>query len=200
VDSKEEQEWRKSLQHFPNREAWLTAAVSEIRPWFKEIDVELPEKIRVACGWSKRAGKGIGWCWKREASSDGTNEILVTPEQADPVKTLAVLVHELIHSSDDGESKHSGHFRTTALAIGLEGKMTATQAGSALTDRLTKLTEQLGVYPHASINPALSTIPKQTTRMIKLECPEDGYTVRTTRKWIDVGLPSCPSGHTMELG
>jgi len=187
-----------NTQH-TNRESWLNAAVTEIRPWFTEIGVDLPEKIRVACGWSKRSGKGIGWCWKREASSDGTNEILVTPEESDPVKTLAVLVHELIHASDNGESKHAGDFRTRALAIGLEGKMTATQAGQALTDRITKLTEQLGSYPHASINPAMSTIPKQTTRMIKITCPDDGYVVRTTRKWIDVGLPTCPCGTLMEL-
>lgn len=184
---------------YENREAWLTAAVAEIRSWFTEIGVELPEKIRVACGWSKRSGAGIGWCWKNTASADGTNEILVSPEIDDPDKTLATLIHELIHASDNGESKHAGDFRTRALALGLEGKMTATHAGQALTDRITKLTEQLGSYPHASINPALSTIPKQTTRMIKLTCPDDGYVVRTTRRWIDFGLPSCPCGTKMEL-
>lgn len=39
--------------------------------------------------------------------------------------------------------------------------------------------------------------PKQSTRMIKLVCPADGYAVRTTRKWIEVGLPRCPCGREM---
>lgn len=41
---------------------------------------------------------------------------------------------------------------------------------------------------------------KQTTRMLKCECPQCGYTVRTTRKWLDVAVPVCPvHGHEMEL-
>lgn len=34
--------------------------------------------------------------------------------------------------------------------------------------------------------------PVQGTRMLKCQCPECGYTVRTTRKWIDVATPVCP--------
>jgi hypothetical protein len=182
------------------REGWLTAAVDGVRPWFDEVGVTLPDKIRVACGWSKRAGTAIGWCWKSEASADGTNELLISPETDEPAKALATLVHELIHASDNGESKHAGYFRETALALGLTGKMTATRAGDALQARLDKLADSLGPYPHAAINPLMSATPKQTTRMIKLTCPDDGYTVRTTKRWIDVGMPSCPCGERMELG
>lgn len=32
----------------------------------------------------------------------------------------------------------------------------------------------------------------QTTRMIKCECLECGYVVRTSRKWAAMGLPICP--------
>ena len=185
---------------YDTREGWLNAAVAELRGWFREIDVELPDSIRVACGWSKRAGKGIGWCWKQSASSDKTSEIQISPEIDDATKVLATLVHELIHAHDDGESKHAGEFKRVAVAIGLEGKMTATVAGSSLQGRLSELVKNtLGQYPHAAINPALSTIPKQSTRMIKLECPDDGYTVRTTKKWIGQGMPSCPCGSEMEL-
>jgi len=34
--------------------------------------------------------------------------------------------------------------------------------------------------------------------MIKVVCPEDGYIVRTTAKWLEVGMPSCPCGTQME--
>lgn len=37
------------------------------------------------------------------------------------------------------------------------------------------------------------------SRMLKLICPNDGYTVRTTRKWLDVGSPSCPCGEVLTL-
>lgn len=36
-----------------------------------------------------------------------------------------------------------------------------------------------------------------TTRLRKCECPECGYTIRVTRRWLAVGLPGCPCGETM---
>jgi hypothetical protein len=39
---------------------------------------------------------------------------------------------------------------------------------------------------------------KQGTRMIKLTAAGYcGYTVRTTRKWLDEGYPLCPNGQPM---
>jgi hypothetical protein len=35
--------------------------------------------------------------------------------------------------------------------------------------------------------------------MLRLECPACGYTCRTTAKWIEVGLPTCPCGEEMVL-
>jgi hypothetical protein len=36
--------------------------------------------------------------------------------------------------------------------------------------------------------------------MILVKCPkpECGYQVRTTRKWLDVGVPTCPCGELMK--
>jgi hypothetical protein len=53
--------------------------------------------------------------------------------------------------------------------------------------------------------PKVHTGPaKQSTRMVKAICLEahedealNGYTVRTTRKWIAAGVPKCPAGHDM---
>jgi len=42
-------------------------------------------------------------------------------------------------------------------------------------------------------------IKKQTTRMIKAECPSCGYTARISQKWVDVGLPTCPCGDTLSV-
>lgn len=39
---------------------------------------------------------------------------------------------------------------------------------------------------------------KQTTRLLKVECGQCGYTVRLTRKWLDVGPPGCPEHGPMD--
>src|ERR1022692_2215192 len=97
---------------YANRESWLEGAVVELRPWFADIGAKIPDQVRVACGWSKRSGKNaIGWCWHTEASADQSNEIQISPELDMPIRVLATLVHELIHASDNGESKHTGYFR-----------------------------------------------------------------------------------------
>lgn len=187
---------------FATREEWLNAAVNELRDWFKDVGVTVPVKVRVACAWTKRPQKGaIAWCWPTKSSADGYNEIQVTPEIADPLPILGSLIHELIHAADDCESKHGAHFKQAARAIGLTGKMTATIASPGLEGRLTGLAARLGPYPHGTLNPStpIDGKPKQTTRMLKIICPMDGYTLRTTQKWVDVGLPYCPCGMEMNL-
>jgi hypothetical protein len=183
---------------YDTREEWLNAAMRELEGFFTDVGVKIPGEIRVSCAWAKRPGKAIGWCWRKEASTDRTNEIQISPELDDPVKILAVLVHEMIHASDNGASKHVGKFKQVALAVGLEGKMTATMASPELLARLEKLATTIGPYPHSALNPMMDTKPKQTTRMIKVVCPDCGYTVRASHKWIEIGLPTCPCGNEME--
>lgn len=56
------------------------------------------------------------------------------------------------------------------------------------------------VEPEVAPEPVLPEPPKkQATRMIKVCCPGCGYTIRTTQKWIDVGLPTCCCGEEMEV-
>ena len=188
------------------RESWLTEAIDNILPWvLAGADVETPTRVRVSVGWPGGKGKKgntIGQCWHKSASSDDTWEIFVSPKLDDTVQILGVLTHELCHVADQNESGHRGRFKTLATAVGLTGKMTETTAGEELTERLTRLSEALGPFPHAALAEAVgsgSTTHKQVTRMLKLQavgCCD--YTVRTTRKWIDEGLPSCPHGIEME--
>ena len=96
---------------------------------------------------------------------------------------LDVLVHELVHVADDCKSGHKGAFKRNALAVGLIGKMTATVAGPLLQPKLQKIADNLGPYPHATLS--IADRKKQTTRMIKVECPECAGVFRTTQKWID---------------
>ena len=79
---------------------------------------------------------------------------------------------------------------------------------------------ELGAFDHGRLDPDVASVPapvpagegggpamppkvhsgpaKQGTRMVKLTAPDCGYTVRTTRKWIDQGAPMCPHGVAME--
>jgi hypothetical protein len=190
------------------REEWLENAVVALKPLFDEIDVELP-KVRVSVGWPsqgglKSKGRVIGQCWKTTVATDGVAQMFLSPMLDEPLLLLATLVHELIHAVDDCESGHRGAFAKMARGIGLEGKMTATVAGKELEEKLVGIfMEQLGPFPHAAINfeelEKERAKTKQSTRMIKLECPADGYIVRTTAKWLDsLGAPQCPCGEEME--
>jgi hypothetical protein len=181
-----------------NREAWLTAAVELMRPLFAAIDVELPETVRVSCGFpgGKSPAKTIGQCWY--TADDKVAQVFVSPILVDPVDVLGVLVHELIHAWDRGQSGHAGAFRACAKRVGLTGKMTATTVGDELREQLAEMVGELGGYPHARLNLIAAAEKKQGTRMLKVECPACGYTLRTTAKWLEVGVPTCPCGTEME--
>jgi len=186
------------------REEWLLALTDMVRPLFKEAGAELPARLRVSCGWPSSRGlatptaksRTIGQCWPTELSNDGTPEVFVSPYVADSLDVAAVLVHELVHVADNCKNGHGTPFKRIAVKLGLEGRMTATHAGEALKKRLAAMVEIVGTYPHASLD--RSQLKKQGTRMVKVECPECGYVVRTTAKWIETGLPTCACGAEME--
>lgn len=183
------------------REAWLTAAVTALTPPLTALGASVPP-VRVSVGFPGGRGRKnavIGQCWAAEAATDKVAQVFISPTIVDPVQVLATLLHELIHAVDGNKSGHKGQFARIARAVGLTGKMTATVPGEVLTASLTAVLDGLGAFPHAALRPGAEGAHKpQGTRMLKVQCPADGYTVRTTAKWLDVGLPTCPCGETME--
>lgn len=186
------------------REEWLLAMTELLRPLFAAAGAPLPQRVRVSCGWpSSKAltsptsqNRTIGQCWPTACSADSTPEVFISPYLSEAVHVAETLTHELIHVWDDCRNGHKAAFRRIALKVGLEGRMTATHAGAELRERLNALCTQLGPYPHATLDRSMQ--PKQGTRMLKLQCPDCGYTVRTTRQWIEQGLPVCPCGEEMQ--
>lgn len=183
---------------FKTREQWLAAGVEKLDKQVVKGQYEVP-KVRVSCGWPKGGRKGqhtIGQCWY--SAEDGVPQIFVAPDQNDPVRILDILLHELGHACLP-DAGHKKPFKQFMAAVGLEGKATATVASEDLRGKLEKMAETLGEYPHSTLNGKTGGEKKQGTRLVKVECPCCGYIVRTTAKWIETGLPSCPQGTEMEV-
>jgi hypothetical protein len=178
-----------------NREDWLTAAVSELRPFFDAIGKPLPQNVRVTCGFpsnAKRSG-AIGECWADTASADKTFEVLISPVLDHPLQVFDVLVHELCHSTA-GAMNHGVNFQKVAALMHLVPSASkgwkATARADTFSPTFGAIIDSLGPYPHAALT--MNTKKVQTTRMLKAVCPSCGYTVRLTSKWAALGLPSCP--------
>lgn len=180
-----------------NREQWLTEVAKALEPIFAEHDYSLPP-YRVSCSWPARSAlsaknRRIGECWSPDASADATTEMIISMGIDDHIEVTATLVHEMVHAAVGVEHGHKAPFKRCATAVGLIGKMTATTAGPELTERLNAIMVKIGPYPHARID--ASTKPKQTTRLVKAQCGQCGYTVRVTRSWIEIAIPICPVDH-----
>lgn len=184
------------------REQWLNAGITALRPLFIDAGYTVPDNVRVTCGFpskgalpGKKGSYSMGQCWS-DTSSDGKMfEIFISPLDSDPTTVLGTLTHELVHATVGLAAKHGKPFKRCALAVGLEGKMRSTHSGEALQIKLKDISATLGAYPHDSLKSAKMTdgTKKQTTRLKKCECPECGYTVRVTAKWLDMGAPLCPN-------
>ena len=185
------------------REQWLIDLAKQLEPLFIEQGATLP-KYRIACGFPSKGGlsaknRTIGECWNPNASADNTTEIIMSITKDEPMKVAGVVAHEMIHAAIGTEAGHGPKFRRLALAIGLEGKMTATTESDAFKRRVQPILDKIGDYPHAKLDASMRK--KQTTRMVKCVCDESGYTIRTARKWIDLhGAPISPmNGLTMRV-
>lgn len=189
------------------REQWLLALTEHFRELFKRHGAEIPTKIRMSCGWPSNRALGkkkrvLGQCWPAHLSLDGTVELFISPylsavDTADGVG--ATLAHELCHAALPPKEGHGPLFRKLAVAIGLEGKMTATTAAPRLQYFIEQAAKEIGPYPHATLD--LSKQPKQSTRLLKVECPsancdfaqenERSYSVRMSASVFEFAAPRC---------
>jgi hypothetical protein len=190
-------QYTEAPEPYATREEWLVAAVEQFRPMFAEIGRTIPA-VRVSVGWpggSGRKNKTIGQCWPTLATADKVAQVFISPVLMNHKQVLETLAHELVHAVDDCQSGHKGDFAKMARRLGLEGKLTATQAGDEMTAKLADMAALLGAYPHGQISAGNGADgpKKQTTRMVKCECPDCGYIARTSRVHLEAhGAPICP--------
>ena len=189
-----------------NRESWLNRVATGMAPLFDALATPLPDRIRVAIGFTSagRKGKAIGECWDNRLSADGHFEIFIRPDLAHapdamPAQIAAILAHELVHAAVGIPAGHGKTFKRIATGLGLVGPMRATTPGDAFLAAVAPILAAAGPLPHARLDTAGETTApkKQAARMLKCECQACGYTVRTARKWLETaGAPLCPiAGH-----
>ena len=171
-----------------NRETWLAAFADAARGQFASAGAPLPDRIRMAVGFTSKGARGsrIGECWSDAVSADSTFEIFISPFESNSARVADILTHELVHAAVGLECGHKGAFGRVARALGLEGKLTSTKGGEAWREWALPIIGRLGEIPHAALVSGNSSArPKQTTRMIKLECADCGAVVRASRKVIE---------------
>jgi len=171
------------------REAWLDAFVAGSRSLFASAGYTLPDNIKISIGFPSVSAlstrkQRLGECW----SGDETH-IFVSPVMDDVLKIAGVTTHELVHAA--GFRKHNKQFAACGAAVGLEGKPASMAPGPEWHDLHTALLESLGPLPHHRIDTSKPETKKQTTRLLKCECPDCGFVFRTTAKWSKPEL-RCP--------
>lgn len=183
-----------------NRESWLQAATEALRPLFRGAGFEVPP-IAVSVGWPSRGAtskskRSVGQCWHGSTTENNVPQLFISPLIDDPVSpdgVLGILVHEICHVIAGADAKHGPQFVKVMKKVFLEGKPTSTVASADLVERFQQMMEKLGPFPHSKIILTDADKKKQTTRMLKCECRDCSYVVRTVRKWLDLhGPPLCP--------
>jgi hypothetical protein len=186
------------MRFHDTREGWLHAAIEYMRPWFAEQAAEIPG-VYVSVGFPSTGARSarIGEC--HYSGEDGKPQLFIHPGIKDSARVLDVLIHELCHAALPVGTQHGAAFGRLARGLGLTGKMTATVSTPELRWALNRVVSRgLGPYPHAELVTGSGGRKKQTTRMLKVVCEADGFTVRMTRKWLDdMGSPVCPCGQEM---
>src|SRR3546814_17976803 len=83
-------------------ESGLNAVAQGMGPLFEALDAPLPDRVRVAIGFTSAGAKGkaIGESWDNRLSADGHFEIFIRPDlshapDALPAQIAAILAHEL---------------------------------------------------------------------------------------------------------
>lgn len=177
------------------RQEWIEKALKALRVHFNNCGYKVADNMRVTIGFPKGGRTRVGECHYTEASNDKHFEIFVSPELGKGSKyanqpVMEVIAHEICHTIAGYKAGHKKPFKLIATAIGLEGKMTSTVPGPAMLALIQAFEKENGPYPAGALT--RSMIKKKATYLNKCMCPECGYIVYATEKWLAEGDPICP--------
>ena len=193
-----------------NRETWLNLMIDKSVPLFDEAGFKISDirdKLKVSCsvmvGMRKtKKFNAIGQHLPPEWNKKKNHELLISPVLDNEIDVVGVLIHEMVHAIQrhlygNDVKPHGKEFRAIALAVGLEGKMTATTESPELAEKIKKWVSEIGKYPHNKVN--FDGRTKQTTRLLKLECQHCGFICRASSGAINnFGYPT-HCGDEMEI-
>ena len=165
-----------------NREQWLAAFATAARPHISRHLTNGGDEeaaIRLSCGFApttnrKRSDAAVV---PPTASEDFTAEVFISPtiDQADAVARHIIPLLAIAQA---------GNWRTAAPSVA--------KPLEALPSWVAPILASLGNYPHAKIS--ITQAPKQSTRLIKVACLNDGYIARVSRTTLaTLGAPICPA-------
>jgi hypothetical protein len=184
-----------------DREAWLTRAVTKIEvSVFWPMELKMPEKWAVTCGWAKGASaQAIGTCVDPICSKDGTTHMFVVPTQENGMSVLGTLVHEMVHAIVGVKEGHRRPFLDLAKKLQMSKPATRSHPvpETPLWAKLQEILEALGPYPHAAMVPRKKPSKPQDWARWKSK-KEPKYTVLVnTKKVAEFGIPRDPWGFEM---
>lgn len=168
---------------------------------------------------SRGRKNALGWFWagRWQASKvNGLHEINLCAETLNTCDVGELIIHELAHAENQAKGikdcdktgrVHNKKFKAMAEALGLLVEprhkthgFAFTKVGEGAKSFLDKCAFNREVFTMARICEAAEEKGEKGagSRLVKVECPGCGYVLRTTRKWLDVGLPTCCCGEEMQ--
>ena len=173
---------------------------------YAKVDLDLVDFDTAYTSQGKRSGL-YGEAFANEPEGGGKAQIIMSGVHTDPFEIAVTVCHELLHI-ECGDVGHGGTFRTKSLALGVDDPKYWADQSDEFKAWIEDLISDAGPMP---IRPSLpggkpkvartklpkpdateseepegisSAPPKQSTRMLKLECGECGFICRTTAKWV----------------
>lgn len=183
-----------------NREQWLTDLGKQLERFFAGVKLA---PYKVSCSFpSHRAFspryRVVGQCFGAEVSKGQMHELFVSPLLDDPLEVAGTLCHEMVHVAAGVKANHGPGFVKVARFVGLtKGKPTTALPCDALAEKILKIIEKQGAYPHKAIVPSMRLREKKCT-IAKLLCTACGCRMHISLKWLgESGLPTCGCGEPL---
>jgi hypothetical protein len=173
-----------------------------------------PEQVCITVQ-SKGRQKAYGWFapnyWTKargKAKAKKIHEINLSAEYLRTCDVGELIIHELAHAENEvlgikdcsGSQMHNKHFKTMAERLGLEVEPRDSSVGYGFTKLggpaksfLKKIAFKRNVFDASRVGLGARKKGSVGSRLLKCECDECGYVVRTTKTWLDKsGAPLCP--------
>jgi hypothetical protein len=126
-------------------------------------------------------------------------EIFISPLLDDSLEVAGTVCHELAHIAAGIEARHGPLYKAVCHHVGLtQNKPTQAKPGKHLNEKLAKIIDSLGKYPHQAMAPKLKMVERKP-KTLRVECVKCSCPATLQLKWLEIsGLPTCGCGGLMQ--